>query len=333
MLVVVAILAGLSPTVHVWDAAEPVNTSYGLGKTKVNTRVGAGTVSITGAHDTSSYDLGTSMGPAPACHMEQNIDFNGYDIDNFPTPTAAACCAACSNRPWSYRTGNTDIGTDISELPKTSNNSRAISGCAFWSWNGPLSSSGNLNCFLKTSNTGRAPTKGVVSGKSTVQPAPAPALAVPANMPWKNTSLPVPERIQSLIKAMTLAEKVGQLQASAPAISRLDIPAYNWWSEAAHGVAWAGKATVFPCSLALGVTFDAPLLEKIGYIIGMEGRAKYNDALNATGGTSTPQLYGLTFFAPNVRISVLTRAQCVCWNTCTPPLCDDTPVRSTRVLE
>ena len=219
----------------------------------------------------------------PGCDPQQGVDYIGNDIVDFKTASAEDCCSACSNY------------TVASSSP-----------CKFWSWNGP-GSSGNLHCYLKTSDAGKTPSPGVLSGKSTAipsspSPSPAPVPPVPADIPWKNVSLPLEQRVEALVAAMTLAEKAAQLQTNAPAIKRLDLPSYGYWSEAAHGVAWAGRATVFPCSLALGATFDADLMREIGYAVGLEGRAKYNDALNATGGDGTPSLYGLTFFAPNINI-------------------------------
>jgi len=55
---------------------------------------------------------------------------------------------------------------------------------------------------------------------------------------------------------MTLEEKVSQMVNGSPAIERLGIPEYNWWSEALHGVARAGLATVFPQAIGLGATWD-----------------------------------------------------------------------------
>ena len=55
---------------------------------------------------------------------------------------------------------------------------------------------------------------------------------------------------------MTVAEKIAQTMTAAPAIPRLGVPAYEWWSEALHGVARAGRATVFPQAIALAATFD-----------------------------------------------------------------------------
>ena len=61
------------------------------------------------------------------------------------------------------------------------------------------------------------------------------------------------------------------------AISRVALPQYGWWSEGAHGVAWAGVATVFPALVGVGSTFDKELVGQMGAAVGMEGRAKHND--------------------------------------------------------
>src|SRR2546430_7505830 len=63
---------------------------------------------------------------------------------------------------------------------------------------------------------------------------------------YKNSQLPVEQRVGDLISRMTLEEKVSQLGHTADAVPRLGIPEYNWWNEGLHGVARAGNATVFP---------------------------------------------------------------------------------------
>ena len=54
------------------------------------------------------------------------------------------------------------------------------------------------------------------------------------------------EYAKKLVAQMTVEEKMSQMLYESPAIERLNIPAYNWWSEGLHGVARAGTATVFP---------------------------------------------------------------------------------------
>ena len=107
------------------------------------------------------------------------------------------------------------------------------------------------------------------------------------------------ERAAHLVDQMTVEEMASQLRYDAPAIERLHIPAYNWWSEGLHGVARAGTATVFPQAIGLAATFDPVLIEKIGDTIATEARAKYN-AASAHGDRDIYK--GLTIWSPNVNI-------------------------------
>jgi beta-glucosidase len=85
----------------------------------------------------------------------------------------------------------------------------------------------------------------------------------------------------------------------ARAIPRLQVPAYDWWSEALHGVANAGIATVFPEPIGLGATFDSPLIHQMAVIIGTEGRAKHDQAVRAG---RRDIMEGLDFWSPNINI-------------------------------
>lgn len=107
------------------------------------------------------------------------------------------------------------------------------------------------------------------------------------------------ERAVHLVDQMTVEEMASQLRYDAPAIERLHIPTYNWWSEGLHGVARAGTATVFPQAIGLAATFDPVLIEKIGDTIATEARAKYN-AASAHGDRDIYK--GLTIWSPNVNI-------------------------------
>jgi beta-glucosidase len=104
----------------------------------------------------------------------------------------------------------------------------------------------------------------------------------------------------ALVDQMTLAEKIGQLQSAAPAIPRLTIPAYEWWSEGLHGLARNGYATVFPQAIGLAATFDPGLLRQVGEVVSTEARAKFN----ATGGVGADhgRYGGLTIWSPNINI-------------------------------
>jgi beta-glucosidase len=120
-----------------------------------------------------------------------------------------------------------------------------------------------------------------------------------ATPPYLDLSLPIEQRVNDLLSRMTIEEKISQMQDVAPAIPRLNIPAYNWWNEGLHGVARAGHATVFPQAIGLAATWDTDLLHGIAEVISTEARAKYNEAiaLNNTG-----RYYGLTFWSPNINI-------------------------------
>ena len=71
---------------------------------------------------------------------------------------------------------------------------------------------------------------------------------------------------KELVAKMTIEEKASQLRFQAPAIPRLNVPAYNWWNEALHGVARAGTATVFPQAIGMAAMFDEDFLKQIAAV-------------------------------------------------------------------
>jgi beta-glucosidase len=122
----------------------------------------------------------------------------------------------------------------------------------------------------------------------------------PAERPaYRDPELPPAARAADLVRRMTRAEKIAQMMTAAPAIPRLGVPAYDWWNEALHGVARAGRATVFPQAIALAATFDEPLVRQVAEAISDEARAKFNEAA-ARG--ERGRYHGLTFFSPNINI-------------------------------
>ena len=118
---------------------------------------------------------------------------------------------------------------------------------------------------------------------------------------WREPSQPLPARAKDLIRRLSLAEKAAQLQNGAPAISRLGLPAYNYWSEALHGVANNGDATVFPQAIGMASTWDPALIHQESGVIGIEGRAKFNDYASRHNGDAK-WFGGLTFWSPNINI-------------------------------
>ena len=99
---------------------------------------------------------------------------------------------------------------------------------------------------------------------------------------------------------MTVAEKIAQTMTAAPAIPRLGVPAYEWWSEALHGVARAGRATVFPQAIALAATFDEPLVRRVATVDLRRGAREVSTRRRRAAQHGRYQ--GLTFFSPNINI-------------------------------
>ncbi len=118
---------------------------------------------------------------------------------------------------------------------------------------------------------------------------------------WRDPSQTLPARANDLIRRISLAEKVAQLQNDAPGIPRIGLPAYNYWNEALHGVANNGIATVFPEPVGMASTWNPELVRQEGHVIGVEGRAKFNDYVSKHGGDAK-WWTGLTFWTPNLNI-------------------------------
>jgi beta-glucosidase len=116
---------------------------------------------------------------------------------------------------------------------------------------------------------------------------------------YQNPDLAPEARAADLVARMTLQEKVLQMQNAAPAIPRLGIPAYDWWNESLHGVARAGRATVFPQAIGLAATWDTALMHRVAETISTEARAKYNQAMRENDHS---RYHGLTFWSPNINI-------------------------------
>ncbi|MBV9888660.1 MAG: glycoside hydrolase family 3 C-terminal domain-containing protein [Acidobacteria bacterium] len=115
---------------------------------------------------------------------------------------------------------------------------------------------------------------------------------------YLNPDLPAEQRAADLVRRMTLEEKVTQLVNQARAIPRLNIPAYDWWSESLHGVAAKGM-TSFPEPIGLAATFDAPAIHEMAIAIGTEGRIHHAQSVRAG---HSDIFEGLDFWAPNINI-------------------------------
>jgi beta-glucosidase len=113
-----------------------------------------------------------------------------------------------------------------------------------------------------------------------------------AQYPFRDPDLPVNVRVGDLVSRLTLQEKISQLGYDVPAIGRLGIPAYSYWSEGLHGVAGSGLATSFPQAIALSSTWDRQLVYEVASSISDEARVK-----NHIDGK------GLTYWSPTINMA------------------------------
>ncbi|HEV6964443.1 glycoside hydrolase family 3 C-terminal domain-containing protein [Roseateles sp.] len=127
---------------------------------------------------------------------------------------------------------------------------------------------------------------------------PAAAEEAPA---YLDTRIGTAERAADLVRRLSLQEKIAQVQDGAPAIERLGVPAYGWWSEGLHGLARNGVATVFPQAIGLAASWDAPLLQDVGTAIGSEARAKSTPP-PAGASRDSARYGGLTIWSPNINL-------------------------------
>ena len=128
---------------------------------------------------------------------------------------------------------------------------------------------------------------------------PGPLAPRPAMLPFQDPDAPIDSRASDVVSRLTLEEKVGQMMNAAPAVPRLGIPAYDWWNEGLHGVARAGRATVFPQAIGLAATWDTALMLRVATAISTEARAKHHESLRR----GRHGIYeGLTFWSPNINI-------------------------------
>jgi beta-glucosidase len=120
------------------------------------------------------------------------------------------------------------------------------------------------------------------------------------SLPYQNPSLSSEERARDLITRLTLTEKASLMFDQSPAIPRLGIKKFNWWSEALHGLANNDNVTVFPEPVGMAASFDDSLVFKIFNATSDEVRAKYHDALKS--GKENRRFLSLSVWTPNINI-------------------------------
>jgi beta-glucosidase len=104
----------------------------------------------------------------------------------------------------------------------------------------------------------------------------------------------------ALVAQLTLDEKVEQLVNVAPAIPRLGIPAYNWWTESLHGALGPVPTTNFPEPIGLAATFDQGLVHDVAAAISAEVRGLHD--LGRKTGRLGRIGTGLDTWSPNINI-------------------------------
>ena len=132
-----------------------------------------------------------------------------------------------------------------------------------------------------------------------------PASSKDYDYPFQNPKHSFEKRAENLLSLLTPEEKIGLMMNGSISIDRLDIPAYNWWNEACHGICY-DDVTVFPQVIALGATFDAPQQYEIYSAVSDEARAVWNTTNHHQLGVNQPNgsiwHQGLSFWCPNVNI-------------------------------
>ena len=146
---------------------------------------------------------------------------------------------------------------------------------------------------------GAAPSIGAFPAGPGGRNAPIEPPARPNPLPaFYDPSLPVQKRVDNAVSLLTLQEKAALMQMASPAIPRLGIAPYHWWTEALHGMTH-DLSTVFPQAIGLAASWDTELHYKIATAISTEGRAKNAEYRSKN---IFDAMTGLDFWSPNVNI-------------------------------
>jgi beta-glucosidase len=124
---------------------------------------------------------------------------------------------------------------------------------------------------------------------------------VAQQLPYQNPNLSARERATDLCSRLTLEEKAQLMLDESPAIPRLGIKKFFWWSEALHGAANQGNVTVFPEPIAMASSFNPDLLYKCFDVASTEFRAQYNERMQRGSGEDE-KFHSLSVWTPNVNI-------------------------------
>ena len=126
------------------------------------------------------------------------------------------------------------------------------------------------------------------------------SVSMAQQLPYQNPNLPAKERAKDLCSRLTLDEKAKLMLDESPAIPRLGIKKFFWWSEALHGAANMGNVTVFPEPIAMAASFNPTLLYNVFDAASTEFRAQYNHRM--LNGGEDEKFHSLSVWTPNVNI-------------------------------
>ena len=119
--------------------------------------------------------------------------------------------------------------------------------------------------------------------------------------PYQNPNLSAKERAKDLCSRLTLEEKAQLMLDESPAIPRLGIKKFFWWSEALHGAANMGNVTVFPEPVAMAASWNPDIIYKVFDVASTEFRAQYNHRMHDLKGEDE-KFHSLSVWTPNVNI-------------------------------
>jgi len=120
-------------------------------------------------------------------------------------------------------------------------------------------------------------------------------------LPYQNPSLSAKERAKDLCSRLTLEEKAKLMLDESPAIPRLGIKKFFWWSEALHGAANMGNVTVFPEPIAMAASWNPGMVYRVFDVASTEFRAQYNHRMHDLNGEDE-KFHSLSVWTPNVNI-------------------------------
>lgn len=118
--------------------------------------------------------------------------------------------------------------------------------------------------------------------------------------PYQNPNLSAHERAVDLCSRLTLEEKASLMLDDSPAIPRLGIKRFQWWSEALHGVANMGNVTNFPEPVGMAASFNPDMVYRVFDAVSTEARAKWNELQRS--GDDVTRFHALSYWTPNVNI-------------------------------